>query len=173
MRLIKTLLICLCCLGGTALSQESIRKVMVGPNDNQTRIVVAFIDPTETSYKMQSMIVDFGQVKSRKEQPASFQVDLTSTDRLLSTGAKQQKILVLRWKKTGEFELKCDGKWVKQESSPMLTNIVAVTQTLIDNVPIDAKKPTEATLPQDVEQKIISLLNSLDTQKYPCLRSVN
>jgi hypothetical protein len=173
MRLIKTLLICLCCLGGTALSQGRISQVKVGPRDNQTSIVVAFIEPTEASYKMQSMIVDFGQMKSRKEQPASFQVDLTSTVRALSTGAKQQKILVLRWKKPGDFELKCDGKWVKQEASPILTNIVDVTQALIDNVPIDAKKPTDATLPQDVEQKITALLNSLDTQKYPCLRSAN
>jgi hypothetical protein len=173
MRLIKPLLICFCFFVGTALSQERITQVKVGPYDNGTRIVVAFVESTETSYKMQSMIVDFGQVKSRKEQPASFQVDLTSTVRALSTGAKQQKILVLRWKKPGDFELKCDGKWVKQEASPMLTNIVDVTQTLIDNVPVDAKKPTDATLPQDVEQKIISLLNSLDTQKYPCLRSAN
>ena len=173
MRLIKTLLICLCCLGGTALSQERIRQVKVGPNGNQTRIVVAFIDPTGESYKMQSMIVDFGQLKSRNERPASVQVDLTSTNRLLSTGAKQQKILVVRWKKTGEFELKCDGNWMKKESSPLLTNIVDVTQLLIDNVPIDNKKPTEATLPQDVEQKITSLLNSLDNQSYPCLRSGN
>jgi len=173
MRLIKSLFICLCFLVGTALSQERISQVKVGPRDNQTSIVAAFIEPTEGSYKMQSMIVDFGPVKSRKEQPASFQVDLTTTNRLLSTGAKQQKILVLRWKKPGDFELKCDGKWVKQETSPMLTNIVDVTQTLIDNVPIDAKKPTDATLPKDVEEKIISLLNSLDTQKYPCLRSGN
>jgi hypothetical protein len=171
MRLIKTLLICLCCLGGTALSQERIRQVRVGPNDNQTRIAVAFIEPTEASYKMQSMIVDFGRVKSRNERPTSFQVDLTSTVRTLSTGAKQQRILVLRWKKTGDLELKCDGNWVKQEASPILISIVDVTQLLIDSVPIDAKSPTEATLPQDVEQKIISILNSLDTQKFPCLRS--
>lgn len=173
MRLIITLLICLFCLGGNALGQERIRQVMVGPNDNQTRIVVAFIEPTETSYRMQSMIVDFGQLKSRNERPASFQVDLTSTVRTLSTGAKVQKILVLRWKKTGDLELKCDGNWARQEASPVLTNIVEVTQKLIDNVPIDTKSPTEATLPQDVEQKIIAILNSLDTQNVPCLRNIN
>ena len=173
MRLIIKLLLCLCLMPAGALCQERIRKVMVGPKDDQVRIVVAFIEPSQDSYIMQSMIIDLNPVKNRNEQPSSFQVDLTSTVRSLSTGEKKQKILLLRWKKAGEIELKCNGKWLKQDTMLAVNNIVEAAKVVIQSVPVDAKAPTEATLTQEVEQKVTSILNALDTEKLPCLRNLD
>lgn len=173
MRLVIKLLMCLCLMPVSGLCQGRIRKVMVGPKDDQVRIIVAFIEPTQESYRMQSMIIDLSPVKNRKEQPSFFQIDLTSTVRSLSTGEKKQKILLLHWKKTGEIELKCDGKWAKQDASSAIDNIVEVTKAVIQNIPVDMKTPTEVTLPQEVEQKVSSVLNSLDAENFPCLRNLN
>ena len=173
MRLIIKLLLCLCLMPASALGQERIRKVMVGPKDDQVRIVVAFIEPSQDSYIMQSMIIDLNPLKNRNEQPSSFQVDLTSTVRSLSTGEKKQKILLLRWKKAGEIELKCNGKWLKQDTMLAVNNIVEAAKVVIQSVPVDAKAPTEATLSQEVEQKVTSILKALDTEKLPCLRNLD
>ena len=131
MRLLIKLLVCLCLLPASTFSQERIRKMMVGPNNDRIRIVVAFIEPSQEAYSMQSMIIDVDSVKNGKEQPSPFQVDLTSTVRSLSTGEKRQKILLLRWKKTGEIELKCDGKWIKRDVGSMMDKIVEATKAVI------------------------------------------
>ena len=172
MRLLIKLLVCLCLLPASTFSQERIRKMMVGPNNDQIRIVVAFIEPSQEAYSMQSMIIDVDSVKNRKEQPSSFQVDLTSTVRSLSTGEKRQKILLLRWKKTGEIELKCDGKWTKRDVGSTMDKIVEATNAVIQSVPLDAKSPTAFTLSQELEQKVSAILNSLNTEDFQCLRSV-
>ena len=172
MRLLIKLLVCLCLLPASTFSQERIRKMTVGPNNDRIRIVVAFIEPSQEAYSMQSMIIDVDSVKNGKEQPSSFQVDLTSTVRSLSTGEKRQKILLLRWKKTGEIELKCDGKWIKRDVGSMMDKIVEATKAVIQSVPLDAKSPTEFTLSQELEQKVSAILNSLNTEDFQCLRSV-
>jgi hypothetical protein len=120
---------------------------------------------------MQSMIIDVNPDKSG--QPTSFLVDLTSTVRSLSTGEKIQKILLLRWKKPGEIELRCDGKWVKQASGPALDNIVQATKAVIQSVPLGSKTPTEVSLQEDIERKASSILDGLSTETLPCLRSLN
>lgn len=176
MRLIMKALFCLCLLPAAALCQEErIRQVMVGPSGDQYRIVAVFIEPSAESYTMQSMIINLAAVKnSRKEQPEAFFVDLTSTVRNVSSGEKKQKILLLQWKKTGAIELRCDGKWVKQDKAEAaIEKIAEVTRTVIQSLPLDAKTPTEAKLPPEVEQKALSVLNSLQTQNLPCLRSVD
>jgi hypothetical protein len=143
---------------------------MVGPNGDQVRVVVAFIDLSEDEYKMQSMIIDLTPVKNREEQPSSVQVDLTTTVRSLSTGEKKQKILLLRWNKTGEIELRCSGKWVKQDTGAVPGKIIEAIKAVIQNVPLDTKAPTDATLPQEVEQKVSSALNALNTEALPCIK---
>jgi hypothetical protein len=170
MRLMMKLLVCLCLVPVAASGQERIRKFMVGPKDDQVRVVIAFAEPSEEGYKLQSMIIDLTPVKDKKEQPAAVHVDLTSTVRSLATGAKKQKILILRWNKAGELELKCAGQWKKQEAVASIEKIVTTTKAVIGAVPLDAKAPTEVTLPKDLEQKISSILDSLFTEDLPCLR---
>lgn len=173
MRLIFKLVLCLCLLPLSVFCQERIRKTMVGPNNDQIRILISFIDPSEEGFKMQSMIIDMDKIKDSKEQPKSVFVDLTSTVRSLSTGKKDQKILLLRWNKKGEIELKCDGKWVKQNSASATDKIVETTKFIIQNIPLNTKTPTEIALTKEIEQKIEAVLNSLYTENFPCLRVVN
>ena len=173
MRLIMKLLLCLCLLPAGAFCQERITNVMVGPKDDQTRIVAAFVEPTEETFKMQSMIIDISPIKNNKDQPASVFVDLTSTIRNLSTGEKKQKILQLRWQKTGEVEVKCDGKWKKQTAGAATTKIIEAASALFQIMPLNTKNPTKLDLPENVEQKILSVLDSLTTETFPCLRNIN
>lgn len=173
MRLVFNLLLCLCLFSSTIFCQDRIRKTMVGPYNDQVRIVISFVDPLDEGFKMQSMIIDMDRVKDNKEQPKSVFVDLTSTVRSLSTGKKDQKILLLRWNKKGEMELKCEGKWVKQSSASATEKIVETTNSIIQNIPLNTKSPTEITLTQELEQKIEAVLNSLNTENFPCLRVVN
>ncbi|HEX9959944.1 MAG TPA: hypothetical protein VGB00_03370 [Pyrinomonadaceae bacterium] len=175
MRLILKALMCLCLLPAAALCQERISNVMVGPGNDLIRIVVSFIEePSEQTYLLQTMIISLERVKNRKEQPSGFFVDLTSTVRNLSSGEKKQKILLLQWKKSGATELKCDGKWKKQDKADAaIEKIAEVTKSVIESVPLDAETPTETKLPREVEQKVLSVLNSLRTENLPCLRSVN
>jgi hypothetical protein len=151
--------------------QDMIHQVMVGPNNGQVRIVVAFIEPSEKEYKMQSMIIDLKPDK-KKEQAETFQVDLTSTIRSLSTGEKKQKILILRLEKSDKLQLKCDGKWQKKDADPAIDQIIEAVKTVIQNVPLDSKEKTEVNLSDEVEQKVLSVLNSLDTEELPCLRNL-
>ena len=173
MQLVFKLFLCLCLLPLSVFCQERIRKTMVGPNNDQIRIVISFVEPLEEGFKMQSMIIDMDKIKDNKEQPKSVFVDLTSTVRSLTTGKKDQKIFLLRWNKKGDIELKCDGKWVKQDSASGAEKIIETTKSVIQNIPLNTKTPTEITLPQELEQKIEAVLNSLSTENLPCLRVVN
>ena len=173
MRLIVKLTLCLCFLMATVFSQDRIRKSMVGPHDDQTRVVIAFTDLLEDGYRLQSMIIDLTPAKDRKEEPSAIQLDLTSTVRSLSTGAKKQKILILRWKKSEELEIRCDGKWTKHEVGLALENVVATTKMIIQTLPLNTKTPTEFTISPEVEQKISSIFDSLNNQNVPCLRELN
>jgi len=146
---------------------------MVGPHDDQTRVVIAFTDLLEDGYRLQSMIIDLTPAKDRKEEPSAIQLDLTSTVRSLSTGAKKQKILILRWKKSEELEIRCDGKWTKHEVGLALENVVATTKMIIQTLPLNTKTPTEFTISPEVEQKISSIFDSLNNQNVPCLRELN
>lgn len=167
------LTLCLCFLTATVFSQDRIRKSMVGPHDDQTRVVIAFTDILEDGYRLQSMIIDVTPAKDRKEDPSAVQLDLTSTVRSLSTGAKKQKILILRWKKSGELEIRCDGKWTRHEIGPPLENVVATTKMIIQSLPSNTKTPTEFTISPEVERKISSIFESLNAQSVPCLRELN
>ncbi len=173
MRLIVKLLFCLCLFPASLFCQERITTVKIGPNDDQTRIVAAFIEPAEGAYKMQSMIIDITPVKNKKDQPVSVLIDLTSTVRNLSTGAKQQKILQLRWQKNKEIEFKCEGKWKKQTADAPIDKIVEAANALFQIMPPNPKQPVDLDLPKDVEQKISAVLDSLTTENFACLRNNN
>ena len=173
MRLMMKLLLCLCLLPVTVFCQERITNVMVGTNGDQKRIVVAFVEPTDDSFKMQSMIVDLTPVKNKKDQPAGVFVDLTSTVRNLATGEKKQKILQLRWQKTGEVEFKCDGKWKKLTADAATNKIVEAVTALVQIAPLNTKEPAKLNLPADIEQKIISVLDSLTIETFSCLRNLS
>lgn len=173
MRSIIKLLFCLALFPASLFCQERIANVKVGPNKDQTRIVAAFIEPAEDAYKMQSMIIDITPIKNNKEQPAAVFVDLTSTVRNVSSGAKQQKILQLRWQKNGEIEFKCDGKWKKQTADAPTNKIVEAANALFQIMPPNPKEVVNLDLPKDVEQKINAAMDSLTTENFSCLRNVN
>lgn len=154
-------------------AQERVSQVAVGPYDNQLRVVAAFIETSEETFKMDSMIIDFTKIKNNQELPESVFVDLTSTVRTLGNGEKKQKILQLRWKKSGSLEIKCEGKWVKKESEPAADKIIEAVKSVIQNVPLNTKPATQTTLPEAVEQKIISVFGALKPETLPCLRVNN
>ena len=173
MRLILKLIMCLCLLPATAMCQEKITKMMAGPRGDQFRIIVAFIDVTDDSMNTQTLIVDVDQVKKKSDQPTSFYVDLTSIRRSLTTGDKKQKILVIRWEKTGEVEVKCEGgKWAKETTGPELDKIIDIVKAVVQNAPLDNKgDAVEFTIPKSLEQKVISVLNSLESSGLTCVRN--
>ena len=107
--------------------------------------------------------------------PNLFYVDLTSTVRSPATGDKKQKILVLRWEKSGDIEVKCEGgKWVKETTGSELDKIVKTVKAVVQNAPLDTKgNPVEFTIPKDLEQKVISILNGLETSALKCVRDGN
>lgn len=171
MKSIFNAFLCLCGLSLSVFCQEQMQKVMVGPFEGGTRILISSIEPTEEGYKMQSMIIDADSLKNAKEKPKSVTVDLTSTFRSLATGKKDQKILVLRWNEKEEIEMKCDGKWTKQDSAGDADKkIIETTGTVLQNVPLNVKNPTEITLSQEIMQKIETLLASLKSENFSCLR---
>lgn len=168
MRLIKLfLLMCLIPVG--VFGQDMIRRVMVGPYDGDVRILVAYIQPTETQYKMQSLIIDVKPDKQKKKAK-SFYVDLTSTDRSLATGEKKQRIFQFSSDKNGKLKLRCDGKFKSKETNSAIDKIIEVVKTVIESVPLDSEKPTEVKISQDIEKKVLSALDSLETEDIPCLR---
>jgi len=175
MRLTLKLFVFLCFLPVTVLCQEKITKMMAGPNGETFRAIVAFVEPTDESFKTQTLIIDVNPVKNKKEQPTTFYVDLTSTIRSISTGDKKQKILVLRWDKSGDIEVKCEGnKWEKENAGPELDKIVETAKAVIQNAPLDTKgDPVEFKLPEDLEQRVISILNGLETSSLKCVRDGN
>jgi len=116
-------------------------------------------------------------VKNKKEQQTSNQADLTSTVRSIATGQKKQKILVLRWGKSGDIEVKCEGgKWAKQTAGPEIDDILKMVTDVLQKAPLDAREPVEFSLPTDLEQEIVSILNNLETTELntdslPCYYS--
>ena len=129
------------------------------------------MEAAEDSYKLQTMIIDINPVKNKKDEPNSYYVDLTTTVRSLTTGNKNQKILVIRWQKSEEVEVKCEGgKWVKESAGPELNKIVDTIHAVVQNSPLDAKKVTEFTLPQSVEQNVTAALDGLKTSSLLCIR---
>jgi hypothetical protein len=172
MRLILRLLICLCLLPLTALSQERTTKVTAGPIDDQFRVAVVFMAVIDDSYKLQSLFVTVNRVKNKNELPTEYYVDLTTTTRSLASGSKKQKILIFRWGKSGEMEVKCEGgKWAKQSAGPEIDKIVEIVKAVVKNAPRDAKEPVEFTLPEELEQKVISILDGLETSNLQCVRT--
>jgi len=155
----------------SADAQESMTKTMAGPNGDQFRILVAFMAAGNgDSCKLQSFILDINRVK-KNEQPTSFYLDLTTTDRNLETGAKKQEILVQRWKTSSDVEVKCEGgNWIKQTPGPEFDKISEAVKAIIQIAPLDPKDPKEFDLPKDVASKISDLLNGLPNSNLQCVR---
>jgi hypothetical protein len=173
MRLVFKLFLCLYLLPLSVFCQERIQKVVVGPYNGQIRLLISFANTTEDGFGMQSMIIDLDSIKDGKEQPKSVTVDLTSTVRSLVTGKKDQKILLIRWNKKEEIEMKCEGKWTKKDSDSASQKIIETTKTIIQNIPLNKKEPTEITLPEEIVQKVDAVLDSMKTENFSCLRIVN
>ena len=155
--IIWNLLLCLCIFSGRSTCQDRTT-MMAGPTDGQFRIVVAFMAASGDSYKLQSMIIDTNLTKNKKDQPTSYYVDMTATVRSLTNGSKDQKILVIRWEKSGDVEVKCEGgRWAKETAGPELNTIIDTIKVVVQNSPLDAKKVTEFDLPQSVQQKVVTV----------------
>ena len=173
MYLISRLLVCLLFLPIVAFSQQRTAQIMAGPFEgDQFRIAVAFMGVTDDSYKLQSLIVTVNRTKNKSELPTEYYVDLTTTTRSLASGAKKQKILVFRWGKSGEIKVKCEGgKWSKQVSEPEIDNIIDIVKTVVQNSPRDTKEPIEFNLPNELQEKVIAILDGLETSYLQCVRS--
>lgn len=170
--MILRLLVCLCFLPLTALCQERITKIMAGASEGQFRVMVTFMGTTDDSYKLQTLIVTVNRVKNKNDLPTEYYVDLTTTTRSLATGSKKQKILVFRWGKSGDMEVKCEGgKWEKLPAGPEIDKIVEIVKAVVQNSPRDAKDPVEFTLPLELEQKVVSILDGLKTSNLKCVRN--
>jgi len=172
MRLILKLFLCLCLAPLGVFCQERVTQTMAGPSGDESRIVVSFMEPAGDAYKLQSLIIIASKIKNNTEQPKSVFVDLTSTVRTLSTGAKKQKILQLRWDKSGEVEFKCEDKWKKQAADMATGKIVEAVKSLFGIFPADAKTPTPITLSNELEQKILAIMDSLKIENFACLREL-
>lgn len=172
MRLLMKLFLCLCLVPLGVFGQERITKAMAGTDQaGKFKVVVAFVEPTDTAFKTQSMIIEMSPVKKKDEQPASVFVDLTSTVRTMATGEKKQKILQLRWDKTGAIEFRCQGEWKKQGDTTAATGkIVETVKALLEIIPMDAREPAEFKLTPALEQKITDVLDGLNPQDFSCLR---
>lgn len=161
----------LLCVGAAA--QERIRTAKVGAYGDQTRVIIALVDPVPEGYKMRSMIIDLTPLRKKQEEPSETHLDLTSTVRAVVTGSRDQKILILNWKKNGPLTAKCDGDWKEQERTPAFEKIINVTQAVIQIVPSTPKEPKDFELPSDIEQKIIAIFDSLNAESVPCLRQLH
>lgn len=164
---------CLLFLPILAFSQQRTAQTMAGPfESDQFRIAVAFMGLTDDSYKLQSLIVTVNRTKNKSELPTDYYVDLTTTTRSLASGAKKQNILVFRWEKSGEIKVKCEGgKWSKQAAEPEIDKIIEVVKAVVQNSPRDAKEPIEFNLPKELQEKVIAILNGLETSNLQCVRS--
>jgi hypothetical protein len=170
MRSILLIVLFLILAPASTFGQERITKIMGGRSGDQFRVLVTFIDPGEEVFKTQSLIIDVNPVK-KSEQPTSFYVDLTTTTRSMETGAKKQKILVMRWGRSGDIEVKCEGgKWGKQAAVPETDRIVDTVKAVIQNSPLDAVEAREFNLSTEIQQKVSSVLSSLETSNLTCVR---
>lgn len=172
MKLLFNAFICLVVLPLGVFCQQNIQKFAVGPNGDQTRIVLSFVEMATSDFKMESMIIDLDAIKDGKEKPKSVTVDLTSTVRSLGARRKDQKILLIRWNDKGEIEMKCDGSWTKKESDSAAQEIIEATKSVIQNVPLNRKEMTEITLPEEIVKKIEAVLDSLKQENFSCLKIV-
>lgn len=174
MKLFFNLLICLFVLPLGVFCQEKIRKFTVEPNDGQTRIVLSFVELTENDFKLQWMIIDLDAIKDKNEQSKSVSVDLTSTVRSSGSALRRnRKILLIRWNKNGEIEMKCDENWAKKESDLAAQKIVEATNSIIQNVPIGSKESIDISLPDEIVKKAEAVLDSLKKENFSCLRTLN
>lgn len=174
MKLLFILLIGLFALPLSVFCQEKIQKFTVGPNGDQTRIVLSFVEMANNDYKMQSMIIDLDAVKDKNERPKSVTVDLTSTVRSIGAALKKnRKILLIRWNKSEEIEMKCDDNWTKKESDSAAQKIIETTKAVIQNVPLNGKEAIDISLPDEIVKKIESVLESMKPVNFSCLRIIN
>jgi len=173
MRFMIKLLICVCLVPATTAAQKEIGKVVVGPYGDQFRIVYTVTHTLPDAYKWQWMMIDIPSVRNGNEEPTSVQVEFTLGVRSRSTKERKQKTLTLRWKKTGELELKCNGNWTKQDRGPVIDKILETTKTVIKSVPLNTKAPTEVSVTPEIEQKISLLLDSLNPEAVPCFTDVH
>lgn len=172
MKLLFNALICLFVLPLGIFCQQTIQKFAVGPNGDQTRIVLTFVEMATSDFKMESMIIDLNAIKDGKEKPKSVTVDLTSTVRSLGARRKDQKVLLIRWNDKDEIEMKCNDNWTKKESDSAAQKIIEATKSVIQNVPLNSKESVEITLPDEIVKKVEAVLDSLKQEKFSCLRIV-
>lgn len=173
MKLLINVLFCLFILPLSVFCQEKIQKFMIGPNGDQTRIVLSFVEMAENDFKMQSMIIDLDAIKDKNEKPKSVTVDLTSTVRSIGAGLKKnRKILLIRWNKNEEIEMKCDDNWAKKESDSAAQKIIETTKAVIQNVPLSSKESIDISLPDEIVKKVEAVLESMKPVNFSCLRIV-
>ena len=172
MRWMIKLLICVCLVPAAAAAQKQIGRVVVGPSGDQFRIVYTVIHTLPDAYEWQTMMIDIPRGSSGNEEPTSVQAELTLGTRSRATKVRKQKTLTLRWKKTGELELKCDGNWTKQGRGLVKDKILETTKIVIQSVLLNTKAPNDVSVTPEVEQKISVLLNSLNTEAVPCFPEV-
>lgn len=69
--------------------------------------------------------------------------------------------------------MKCEGKWTKQNSTPATEKIMETTRMIFQNIPLNPKEATEASLNSDVMQRVETALKSLTVENFSCLRLLN
>jgi hypothetical protein len=170
MRWLPSLFFCLVLFPIAAEAQGDIIKTVAGPNRGQFRILISLIPNTdENTWKMQSFILDINPIK-KGQQPSSYFLDLTTTRRNLTTDEKKQKILDLRWGRSGDVEAQCqDGSWQKS-NGPEIDKILDAARAVAQIAPVETSQAIEIQLPKDVTQKITDVLNGLETSKLPCVQ---
>jgi hypothetical protein len=174
MKLFFNVLFCLFVLPLGVFCQEKVQKFMIGPNGDQTRIVLSFVEMSENDFKMQSMIIDLDAIKDKNEKPKSVTVDLTSTVRSIGAGLKKnRKVLLIRWNKNEEIEMKCDDTWTKKDSDSAAQKIIETTKTIIQNIPLNTKETTDITFSDEVVKKVEAVLDSMKPVNFSCLRTLN
>jgi len=169
MRLLLSLMLCLILLPIAAEAQGGVIKTVAGPNKGQFQILVSLIpDTDENTWKMQSFILNIDPIK-KGQQPNAYLLDLTTTRRNLTTDEKKQKILDLRWGKSGDVVAQCqDGSWQKS-TGPEIDRILETVKAVMQIAPVEVTQPIELQLPKDIAQKITDILNGLETSKLPCI----
>ena len=156
-------------LSALLVHAQDVTQVIAGPNGGQFRVVATFIPQTpEDTWKMQSIILDTPTVK-QGQQPSWFMVDLTTTTRNLDTDVKKQKFLLIRWTPSAGIEAQCTQGWVKSSGGD-IDKIMDAVRSLYQLAPVETRQPVQLQLTKDVEQKLTSVLNSLETSKTPCVQ---
>ncbi len=173
MRIVAKLFFCFLLFSTSILAQDKFQKISVGPAEIGFRAVIAFIEPVGEAFKMQSLIVDYDKPKDKNDLPTTFKIDVTETVRSLSTGEKKQKILILIVKNSTEIQFKCDGKYLKKDSTPNTNKLIETVKDVLKSLPLDSKKLTDVKLSKEIEDKVNAVFKSVDTEEFPCLRNLN